>query len=97
MPWLIGTAIQARAAITRVNNSLGYPRTPDETDEVGGGVHTPRALAVTTRWAHRARLSDGTVGVRIKPWVYSRLTAGQQAAVVAQLPDGVTVDREDED
>lgn len=96
MAWLIGTAIQARAAITRINTALGYPRVPTESDRVGGGVHVPLAQAGTARWSYLARLSDGRVGVRIKPWVVSRLTAGQQALVVAQLPEGVTIGREDE-
>lgn len=97
MPWLIGNATQARAAITRINNALGLPRAAVEADRVGGGVHVPLEQAGTLRWAHLARLSDGTVGVRIKPGVFARLTAGQQAAVVAEIPDGVTITREDED
>lgn len=97
MAWLIGTPAQARASLTRINNALGLPRAAVEADRIGGGIHVPLEHAGTTRWAHLARLSDGTVGVRIKPRVVSRLTAGQQAAVVAQLPDGVTITREDED
>ena len=97
MLWIVGTGIQVRAVITRINTALGYPREATEDDRVGGGVHVPLALAGTTRWAYVARLSDGTFGVRIKAWVVSRLTAGQQALVVADLPDGVTITREDED
>jgi hypothetical protein len=97
MAWIIGTGIQVRAVITRINNALGYPREATEGDRVGGGIHVPLAQAGTTRWAHVARLSDGTFGVRIKARVVSRLTAPQQALVVADLPGGVTVTREDED
>lgn len=97
MACIIGTGIQARAVITRVNNAFGYPRNATESDRVGGGIHVPLALAGTARWAHVARLSDGTFAVRIKPWVVSRLTTAQQALVVARLPDGVTITREDED
>ena len=97
MPWLIGTATQARAAIARINTALGYPRVATEADRVGGGVHVPLALGDTPRWAFIARLSDGTVGVRIKARVVSRLTAAQQALVVAELPNGVTITRENED
>jgi hypothetical protein len=97
MPWIIGTGIQVRSVITRLNTSLGYPREATEEDRVGGGIHVPLAQAGTTRWAHVARLSDGTFGVRIKARVVWRLTAPQQALVVAQLPDGVTIVREDED
>ena len=97
MPWLIGTAVQARAAIARINTELGYPRAATEADRVGGGIHAPLALCDTPRWAYIARLSDGTVGVRIKARVVSRLTAAQQTLVVAELPNGVTITREDED
>jgi hypothetical protein len=97
MPWIIGTGIQARAVITRINTALGYPREAIEDDRVGGGIHVPLALAGTTRWAHVARLSDGTFGVRIKARVVAHLTAPQQALVVAGLPGGVTITQEDED
>ena len=97
MPWIIGTATQARAVVSRINTALGYPRVATEADRVGGGIHAPLAACGTPRWAFIARLSDGTVGVRIKARVVSRLTAAQQALVVAELPNGVTVTREDED
>lgn len=97
MPWLIGTAVQARAAIARINTALGYPRAASEADRVGGGIHAPLALAGTPRWAYIARLSNGQVAVRIKARVVSRLTAAQQALVVAELPNGVTITRENED
>lgn len=97
MPWLIGTAIQARAAVARINTALGLPRAATQADRVGGGIHAPLASAGTARWAHIARLSNGQIGVWIKARVVSRLTAAQQALVVAELPNGVTVTREDED
>jgi hypothetical protein len=98
MPWLIGTAAQARNAITRINNALGLPRTATEADRAGGGIHVPLAqVPVVQRWAFIARLSDGTIGVRIKARIYNHMTAAQQALVVADLPDGVEITREDED
>ena len=97
MPWLIGTAAQARAVIARINTALGYPRPAEESDRIGGGIHAPLTLGTTTRWAHVARMSDGTFGARIKPRVLARMTAAQRALVVAELPAGVTVTREDED
>lgn len=97
MPWLIGTATQARAAIARINAALGYPREATDADRAGAGVHVPLALARTATWARLARLSNGQVGVRIKARVVARLTAAQQALVVAALPEGVTITREDED
>jgi hypothetical protein len=97
MPWLIGTVAQARAAISRINNALGLPRAATVEDRAGAGIHVPLESAGTLSWAKIARLSNGQIGVRIKPRVYARLTAAQQALVQADLPDGVTITREDED
>lgn len=90
--------MQCRAVVTRLNTHFGYPRAATEGDRIGGGVHVPLAeVPVTVRWSFIARLSDGTFGVRIKQRIVSRLTAAQEARVVADLPDGVTINQEDED
>ena len=98
MPWHIGTQAQCRNVVSRINTALELPRTATEADRVGGGIHVPLAqVPVVQRWAFIARLSDGTIGVRIKARIYAHMTPAQQALVVATLPDGVTITREDED
>lgn len=97
MPWLIGTRAQATAARDRLHNRLGLPRVATEAERIGAGPHTPVAQCVTTRWAFVARLSDGRFALRIKPRVLRHLTATQAERVVADLPEGVTLAREDED
>ena len=98
MPWHIGTQAQCRNVVARLNTQFGYPRTATLADRIGGGIHVPLAqVPVTVRWSYVARLSDGTLGVRIKQRVVRHLTAQQGARVVADLPDGVTISREDED
>lgn len=98
MAWHIGTQGQCRNVVARLNTQFGYPRTASEGDRIGGGVHVPLAqVPVTVRWSYVARLSDGTFGVRIKQRVVRHLTAAQELRVVADLPDGVTINREDED
>ncbi len=98
MPWHIGTHAQCRNVVSRINTALELPRAATEADRVGGGIHVPLAqVPVVQRWAFVARLSDGTFGVRIKQRIVRHLTAQQELRVVAELPDGVTRLREDED
>lgn len=97
MPWLIGTLTQITAARDRLHNRLGLSRAATEAERIGAGPHTPVEQCVTTRWAYVARLSDGRFALRIKPRVLRHLTATQAERVVVDLPEGVTLAREDED
>ena len=93
----------AEEELTRIGGGIHVATVRTETavateaERIGAGPHTPVEQCVTTRWAFVARLSDGRFALRIKPRVLRHLTATQAERVVADLPEGVTLAREDED
>jgi hypothetical protein len=77
---LLTTREAASAIRARLRAELGLPRVATEADRVGGGVHVPLELCVTTE-AVEALERDGVVEVLVPPALEARLTKAERGAL----------------